>query len=74
MRDPRAPDGRSSATFDDAGELDRTQQAITTAGYRTDPHVCLPPPSTTIPVAHRQLLFFRPNRVSAPVRRSVPTQ
>ncbi|MGI5349817.1 hypothetical protein ACQEU8_16735 [Streptomyces sp. CA-250714] len=35
----------------DASELDRTQQAITAAGYRTDPLLWLPPRDRTIPVA-----------------------
>lgn len=35
----------------DAGELERTQLAIATAGYRPDPLLWLPPTDTTIPVA-----------------------
>ncbi|MFE0875334.1 hypothetical protein ACFW4X_10700 [Streptomyces smyrnaeus] len=35
----------------DVGELDRTQQAIAAAGYRTDPLLWLPPTDATIPVA-----------------------
>ncbi|WP_431979856.1 glycine-rich domain-containing protein [Streptomyces qinglanensis] len=44
---PEPPD----PTRHDAGELDRTQQAIHAAGYRTDPLLWLPPTDVGIPVA-----------------------